>query len=155
MLYCFSGSFSCSGSRPRSFSSGLLRITPSPLQGTSQITQSQRPSSPGRKTPMLVKFDNGHWANPCDAECPRLAGMRNVRVRNLRVFADEGVGKPLIKVWSSGPQAGLRPFGPYEGIVFDGIFVNGRPVDKSDLALEVNMPIEMVKRSAGGRRGGT
>ena len=106
------------------------------------------PSDPGRKTPMLVKFDNGHWANPCDAECPRLAGMRNVRVRNLRVFADEGVGKPLIKVWSSGPQAGLRPFGPYEGIVFDGIFVNGRPVGKSDLALEVNMPIEMVESPA-------
>ena len=100
------------------------------------------PSNPGRKTPMLVKFDNLHWANPCAAEYPRLAGMRNVRVRNLCVYADDGVGKPRIKVWSSGSQNGLQPFGPYEGISFDGIRVNECPAGRSDLELEVNVPVD-------------
>jgi len=104
-----------------------------------QRTDEQR-YEPGEKPwarPRLLTVSNWHFAFRGTEN--RYGHVKNLTVRNLKVFTDDRFGKPEICVKTSAPDGQVPR--PFENIRIEGVTLNGRPATVGDFNLQTNVPV--------------
>lgn len=94
-----------------------------------------------RHFPLLIRIDNTHYGKAKDEPWGR---VKNCTFRDVAVYAEAGVPKPVIDV-SAHVKDGNDP-NPFENIVFERFSINGKPADWSEFLIKTNQPVRLSLR---------